>query len=320
MKRRTVLASAYAGLTTVAAGCISQTPSSGAAETGSETAATTSGDTQTETELSGETLIEAGDTAERVIGDESLEERGLRNAHRVAFGNRTGDTHHGAITVSKAGETVFEEAVEFEASATLTVSLTDLDTYTARLTVPELDATEAVTIDPRQFTCNVAKTAVSIQDDSTLDSMGMSTRMACPSVVTERASADKPASHTLGDNSTPADTGRLSHTLVLQNSSNKTWTTRILAEKDATPLFDGVYTVEPEGTVAITLSRSGTYSLSVGVFETALTVTEQVTPEDFDCDQSSTRAEITAAEDLIVNTVSTLTACDAGMNSTNESS
>lgn len=321
MKRRTFLASAGIGLTTAAAGCVSQTPSRRGAEMGSEKTTTTSADTQTETgQLPGQTLIEAGDTAERVIGGESLQERGRRKPHHVTFGNQTEETHQGTITVSKAGETVFEEPVELEANANIAVSLTDLNPYAIRVTVPALDATEAVTIEPSQFTCNVTRTAVGIQEDSTLDSIGMSTRMACPGVVTETASPDKPASYTLGDDSTPADTGRGCHTLMLRNPSDKTWTTRILVENDTTTQFDGVYTVEPEGTVAITLSESGTYSLSVGVLETEMTVTEQLTAENFDCNQSATRAEVNAAGELTVSTVSTRMACATEINSTNESS
>lgn len=320
MKRRTFLASAGIGLATAAAGCTSQATSSGAPETDSETTTTTSGDTQPKTEqMPEQTLIEAGDTAERTIGTASLEERGLRNPHHVAFGNPTEETHQGMITISKASETVFEESVELEANASIVASLTDLDTYTTRVTVPELDATEEVTIDPSQFTCNVTKTTVSIQEDSTLDSMGISTRMACPGVVTETVPADGRASHTLGNDSIPADTGKSNHTLMLRNASNESWTTRILVENDSTAQFDGIYTVEPKGSVLVTFSESGTYTLSMGVLETEATVTEQVTPENFDCNESSTRAEIDAAGELTANTVSTLMACDIGTNSTDES-
>lgn len=319
MKRRTFLASAGSSLATVAAGCTSRIPSS-RAERDSETTTTTSADAQPETEqLPESTLIEAGDTAERTIGGASLEERGLRKAHHVALGNPTGETHHGIITVSETNETVFEESVELDANATIVMSLTDLNTYTTRVTVPEMDATEEVTIDPDQFTCNVTRTTVSIQENNTLDSMSVSTRMACPSVVTETASTAKPASHALGGDSTSTDSGNRSHTLMLRNPSDKTWTTRILVENDSTAQFDGVYTVEPEGTVAITLSESGTYTLSVGVLETEMTIAKQVTPENFDCNQSSTQVAITAAGQLTANTVSTLMACDTEINSTNES-
>nr|WP_233512075.1 hypothetical protein [Haloferax sp. Atlit-12N] len=266
------------------------------------------------------THIKSGDTVERTVGTKSLEERGLRKAHHVAFGNPTEETHHGTITVSKAGETVFEESVELEANASIVVSLTDLDTYAARVTVPELDATEEVTISPSQFTCNVTRTTISVQDDGTLDSIGVSTRMACPGVVSENASTDGLASHTLGDDPIPADTGKFSHTLMLRNPSDDTWTTRILVEDDSTTQFDGVYTVEPEGTVLITLSERGTYTLSMGVIETGTTVTEQVTPKNFDCNESSTRAEINAAGELTASTVSTLMGCNIGANTTNESS
>ncbi|WP_245708200.1 hypothetical protein [Halobacterium jilantaiense] len=215
---------------------------------------------------------------------------------------------------------MFEESVELEANASIVASLTDLDTYTARVAVPELNAAEEITIAPSQFSCNVTRTTVSIQDDDTLDSMGISTRMACPGVVTETASADGLASHTVGDNPIPADTGNFSHSLRLRNPSDKTWTTRILVEEESVAQFDGIYTVEPEGTVLITLSESGTYSLSMSVLETEAMETEQVLPENFDCNESSTRAEINAAGELTANTVSTLMACDIETNSTNESS
>ncbi|MDB2253280.1 hypothetical protein PM033_16205 [Halorubrum ezzemoulense] len=321
MKRRTFLASTGIGLATATAGCTSQATWSRARETGSDTTTTTSEGGQTETKQTPEqTLIEAGDTAERTIGTGSLEERGLRKTHHVTFGNPTEEPHQGTITVSKADETVFEESVEFEANASIAASLTDLNTYTARMTLPELDATEQVTIDPSQFSCNVTRTTVSIQDDDTLDSMSISTRMACPGVVTETAPADGLASHTLGDDPIPADTGKHSHTLMLRNPSDETWTTQILVENESIVQFDGVYTVEPESTVLIILSESGTYSLWMSVLETEAIETEQVTPGNFDCNESSTRAEINAVGELTANTVSTLMACNTETNSTNESS
>ena len=320
MKRRTFLASVGIGLATVAAGCTSQASSSVAPKTDSETTTATS-EGQTDTEQTPEqTLIEAGESAERAIGAASLEERGLRTPHHVAFGNSTEESHQGTITVSTADETVFEESVELEANASIVVSLTDLDTYTIRVTVPELDATEQVTIEPGQFTCNVTRTTVSIQEDNTLDSMSVSTLMACPGVITETAPTDELATHTLGDDPIPADTGKFTHTLMLRNPSDETWTTRILVENDSKAQFDGVYTVEPEGSVLITLSESGTYTLSMSVLETEAMVTEQVTPENFDCNESSTRVAIDDAGELTANTVSTLMACDAETNTTNKSS
>ena len=320
MKRRTLLTSAGIGLATAAAGCTSQATSSGAPETDAETTTTSEGEQTETTQTPEQTLVEAGDAAERTIGTGSLEERGLRTPHHVTFGNPTGEPHQGTITVSKAGETVFEESVELEANASIVASLTNLDTYTARVAVPELNATEEVTIDLSQFSCNVTRTTVSIQDDGTLNSMSISTRMACPGVVTETAPADGLASHTVGDNPIPADTGKFSHSLRLRNPSDKTWTTRILVENESAVQFDGVYTVEPEGTVSITLSESGTYSLSMSVLETEAMETVQITPENFDCTESSTRAGINAAGELTANIVSTLMACDIETNSTNESS
>ena len=319
MKRRTFLASAGIGLTTAVAGCTSQAASNGSPATDSET--TTSEDTQTETEQQLErTHVAADDTAERTIGTASLDERGLRKSHYVAFGNPTEQTHQGTIMVSTADGTVFEESVELEANASIVASLTDLGTYTARVEVPELDTTEEVTVEPGQFTCNVTRTTVSIQGDNTLDSMSVSTRMACPDVVTKTASTGERVSHTLGNGSVPADTGESNHTLMLRNPSDETWTTRILVENESVVQFDGIYTVEAEGTVLITLSERDTYSLSMSVLETETTVTEQVTPQNFDCNESSTRAEIDDAGELTANTVSTLMACDVETNTTNESS
>lgn len=267
-----------------------------------------------------QTVIEAGDTAERTIGTASLEESGLRKPHHVAFGNPTEETYQGTITVSKASETVFEESVKLEANASIVASLTELDAYTTRVSVSELNVTEEVTTEPSHFTCNVTQTMVSIQEDSTLDSTSISTRMACPGVVTETVPADGRASHTLGNDSIPADTGESNHTLILRNASNESWTARILVEDDSTAQFDGVYTVEPKGSVLVAFSESGTYTLSMGVVETEATVTEQVTPENFDCNESSTQAEIDAAGELTATTVSTLMACDTETNSTSETS
>lgn len=321
MKRRTFLASAGVGLSIAAAGCTSQVAGSGSTETDTETASNTSesardGTNQTLDQI----LIEAGDTAERPLGNASLDTRGLRKPHQVAFGNPTNEIHHGTISITTTSETVFEESVKLEANASIIASLTDLETYTVRVTVPALDATEVVTIYPRQFTCNVTKTTISVQEDHTLNSISASTRMACPGVVSETVPADETVSETLGDDSTSADTERSTHTFMLRNPSEKTWAVRMLVENDSTAQFDGVYTVEPEGTVLITLNESGTYTLSSDVLETDTTVTEQVTPENFDCNQSSTRVEVDAEGELTVNTLSTLMACGPKTNSTNESS
>lgn len=209
---------------------------------------------------------------------------------------------------------MFEESVELEANASIVASLTDLDSYTTRVSVPELDVTEEVAIDPIQFSCNVNRTMVSLQEDRTLDSTSISTRMACPGVVTETVPADERVSHTLGNDSSPADPGKSNHSLVLRNASDESWTTRILIEDDSTAQFDGVYTVEPKGSVLVTFSESGTYTLSMDVLETGAAATEQVTPENFDCNESSTQVEIDATGELTANTVSTLMACNAAIN------
>lgn len=321
MKRRLFLASAGIALSTAAAGCTSQVASSPSSESDSEAGSNTSKSTENEADQkSEETRIEAGDTAERTIGTGSLEERGLRTPHHVAFGNPTEEVHHGTVTVSTASETVFEESVVLEADASIVASLTDLGTYTVQVAVPELDATEVVTLDPHQFTCNVTKTSVNVQGDGTLDSTSISTRMACPGVVSETAPSDEVVSHTLGDELVSADTGQFTHTFIVRNPSDETWTARMLVNGGSTAQFDGVYTVEPESTVLLTLTESGTYTLSVDVLETGMTAREQVTADNFDCNQSSTRAEIDSEGTLTVNTLSTLMACGTETNSTNKSS
>ncbi|ELZ32403.1 hypothetical protein C472_15764 [Halorubrum tebenquichense DSM 14210] len=127
-------------------------------------------------------------------------------------------------------------------------------------------------------------------------------------------------SHTLGDEPVPADTGQFTHTFMLRNPSDETWTARMLVEADSTAQFDGLYAVEPESTVLLTLTESSTYTLSVDVLETEMTASEQITPENFDCNQSSTRVEIDSEGELIMNTLSTLMACGTETNSTDESS
>ncbi|TKX44871.1 hypothetical protein EXE41_12935 [Halorubrum sp. SD690R] len=321
MKRRMFLASAGIGFSTAAAGCTSQAVSSRSPEADTEKTANTSESTQNETDQkSAQTLIKAGDTAERTIGAGSLDTRSLRKPHHVAFRNPTEETHHGTITISTASETVFEESIEFEANTSLIASLSDLNLYTVRVAVPTLDATKEVTVEPDQFICNVTKTTISVREDRTLGSMSVSTRMACPGVVSKSVPADERVSHTLGEDSTSTDSERGSHTLVLRNSSDETWTARMLVENDSTAQFDGVYTVGPAGTVLITLGERGTYTLSVDVLETEGTITEQATPENFDCNQSSTQVNISAGGELTGNTLSTLMACSTEVNSTNESS
>ncbi|WP_049906816.1 hypothetical protein [Halorubrum tebenquichense] len=321
MKRRLFLASAGIGLSTAVAGCTSQAPLSASSESDLEAGSNTSKTIENETDQKLEqTRIEVGDTTERTIGTGSLEERGLRTAHHVVFGNPTEATHHGTVTISTASETVFEESVVLEANASIVASLTDLGTYTVRVTVPELDATEVVTLDAHQFTCNVTKTTVNVQEDGALGSTSISTRMACPGVVSETAPSDEVMSHTLGDEPVPADTGQFTHTFMLRNPSDETWTARMLVEADSTAQFDGLYAVEPESTVLLTLTESSTYTLSVDVLETEMTASEQITPENFDCNQSSTRVEIDSEGELIMNTLSTLMACGTETNSTDESS
>ncbi len=142
------------------------------------------------------------------------------------------------MTVSTADEAVFKESVELEPNASIVASLTDLDTYTARVSVPELDATEKITVEPGQFTCNVTKTTISVQDDGTLDSLGISTRMACQGVVSDHVAARESASETLGDDRFTQTRGKAPHALSGTNRGDVD--DAILVEKDsrahATPL------------------------------------------------------------------------------------
>ncbi|MFC7073094.1 hypothetical protein ACFQJ7_12475 [Halovenus rubra] len=310
MERREFLTTASIGITTAVTGCLSQASSTGSSEPDMEDSTPTRDQPTTETNTTPEsTRLKSGETAKRTLGSGSLDESGLRKPHHVALSNQSEQTQTVTLTIQRAESTVLDERFELTVDATVDVSLTDLDTYDAEVTVAATETTETVTIDPAQFTCNVVRTTMSVQADGSVDSAAVSTKMACPGVVTATVDADESVSHTLGDEPVPQDTGAEVHNVLVHNPSNQSWTARVLLDQATTPRFDGLYTIAPNGTVLLTLTESDTYDMEVEVLETDSVETAQIASEDFDCNESSTRAEIDDEGALTMSTVSTRMAC-----------
>ncbi|WP_193788386.1 hypothetical protein [Haloferax mucosum] len=309
MQRRQLLAAVGIGLTTAVAGCTSQA-STGEGED-AELDTTTATGTETETETAPEpTAVAAGETTTRTIGTGSLDDSGMRKSHNVVLTNQTETSESASLTITQAGKTVLDERFELASKAAVAVPITDLGSYEVRATLTATDATETVTISLEQFTCNVTRTTIGVTADRALTSGSVSTLMACPGVVTERVPADGSTSKTLGDEPVLADTGKGTHTVLLRNPTDETWTARIQIRTVSAPQFDGLYTVESNGTVLLTLSEDGNYALDIGVIETGATATEEVGPKNFECNRSSTRGEITTDGGLDVATSATLMACE----------
>ncbi|SDD60917.1 hypothetical protein [Natrinema hispanicum] len=323
MERRAFLTTVSVGLTTAVAGCTSQaSPSEEENKTNSQPSTEIQDSTQTETKIGAEkTLIREGSTAERTLGTGSLTEGGLRTPHHVVLTNQTGETQTATFVIMQSDSSVLNEQFELESAATVVATLTDLGTYDTQVTVPKTDTTESVTIGPGQFSCNVTRTTVGMQADGSLDSTVLSTRMACPSVITEHVAAGGSTSYTLGDESVLQDTGKGTHNVMLRNPTDQVWTGRIIVKSGSTTQLDGVYTIEANGTVLLTLSESNTYQIHMSILETDTTKTEQVSPENFDCNQSSTRVVINNEGGLEAKTLSTLMACpDDSSTATNNTS
>ncbi|MBO4249074.1 hypothetical protein IL252_14740 (plasmid) [Halomicrobium sp. IBSBa] len=303
MERRAFLTTVGVGLTAVS-GCLS----AGSADS-QATDFSTDTTRSTERDRFEGTLVETDETVERTVGTGTLEERGRRRPHRVAVTNSGDEPKQVTVSLERSGTTVLEEVFTLRSAATVGIAFTELGSYDLTVTVPAADATEAISLGPDRFTCNVTKTSIGIQGDGSLDVLSTSTRMACPGVVTERVSADAVASRTLGDDSTDEDPEETTHGVALRNESDRTWTARLLVDSDAGPLFDGAYTVAPGGRVRLTLAERGSYSVSFDVLETGGTATEPVPSSSFDCNESSTRATIDADGELSVSTMTTLVAC-----------
>ncbi|WP_323171126.1 hypothetical protein [Natrialba sp. PRR66] len=317
MERRTVLASIGIGLTTAAAGCLSETDAT--ADPGSESESNPESESTPENDdrslatqaESAPTTVESGATVDRRIGDETLADSGLRKPVQVALTNRASETHTPALVIERDETTVLEESFELGADAAVHVSLSDLDEFTVRATLPDAEQAETVTVGRDQFDCNATTATIAVQDDGTLESSVISTLMACRGVVTATVERDETNSTTVGamPGASEQDAADAKHGVVVHNPTAQTWTTRILLEESSDPTFDGVYTLEPGATAEIELAESGEYDLDVTVLETDATEHEQIGATSFDCNTSTTQAELDAAGTVDLTTISTRMAC-----------
>ncbi|ELY99175.1 hypothetical protein [Natrialba asiatica] len=313
MERRTVLASIGIGLTTAAAGCLSETDATAdpGSESDSESGPESDGRSLATQAESAPTAVESGATADRLIGDETLADGGLRKPVQVALTNRASETHTPALAIERNETTVLEEAFELGADAAVHVSLTDLDEYTVRATLPDAEQEETVTVGRDQFDCNATTATVAVRDDGTLESSVVSTLMACRGVVTATVERDETNSTTVGavPGASEQESADARHGIVVHNPTAQTWTTHILLDESSDPTFDGVYALEPGATAEIELAESGEYDLDVTVLETDATDHERIGATSFDCNASTTQAELDAAGTLELATISTQVAC-----------
>ncbi|WP_135662217.1 hypothetical protein [Halorhabdus rudnickae] len=321
MRRRAFLTTVGLGITTATAGCSSQSQpgeSSTATDDTTAEAAESTTDMVTDestptdtTTIEGErTRVERGETRERILGNDPLSEQGLRKPHYLALTNRTDEEYTLSLSIQGTQTASLDEQFILEPDATVSVSLTTLDTYAVRASALSTAATESLSIEPGQFTCNVTRTSIALVAPGTFESMTASTRMACPSVLTEDIAADSTVSKTLGGGTSSADGGGdTAHTVVVTNPTDEVWTVRAVLESDTMSQLDGIYTIEPGGKSRLRLTESGAYDIAVDVLESGGTVTFSLSPENFDCNVSTTQVTVGSDGQLDSTTLSTLIAC-----------
>ena len=333
MRRRTFLTTVGIGITTAAAGCSSaaqsnepSTEADGSTADGNESTTEIETDeptpTNTTTPEAERTRIKRGETTRRVLGNDSLSEQGLRRPHHVALTNQTEEERSLSLSIQGARTASFDHQYILEPDATVSVSLTALDTYAVRASTPESAATESVSIEPPQFTCNVTRTSIALTAPDTFESMTASTRMACPGVTTETVAADSTVSQTVGDGKPPADGGDAAHNVVVRNPTSETWIVRVVLASETVSPLDGIYTIEPDGERRLVLTESGAYDIDVRVLDTGTTQTTRLTDDDFDCNVSTTQVSLDSDGSLNSRTLSTLMACvgDTETDAANETS
>lgn len=321
MERRTVLTSIGIGLTIATAGCVSRAEQASDPGANTENRYTDTEGTSDADATSAVTSVSDEDAEERTLGDGSLDENGLRTPVQVTLTNEAAETREAQLVVRESEDTLFDESFELEADAAVHVSLTELGEYTVQTTLidaatgadGDTETTEMLDVGYEQFDCNSTTAAVGIHDDGSLTSSVRSTLMACQGVVTERVASDETASSTVGtepsatgDEQAPGDE---THGFVVHNPTGQTWTARLLVEQSSDPAFDGVYTLEPDATAEVILVESGDYRLETVVIETETAESEEIGPDSFDCNASTTQVELDSAGDLELTTISTQMAC-----------
>lgn len=177
MHRRPFLSRLCLGAVAATAGCLSRrddrdhSATSRTRSTGTDASPPRSAD---------RTRVAAGDTARRTVGTGSLDAGGLRRPARIAFTNPTSEPHDGTLTISRHGERVLDEPVTSPRTRAWSHRSPTWAPTPRGCPAPRCAAKQTTTLLPGAFTCNATSTAITVQDDATLSSTRVSTRMACP--------------------------------------------------------------------------------------------------------------------------------------------
>lgn len=311
MNRRTFLGVGGIGLTAIA-GCLSQA----------------NPDDQVQDDPSGESTDDPNHDAtptnktERVSSDETtnitlgkgmLSEDGARTPYRIIISNSTNEMWTSTFVVRDPDKSVhLDKTYELEPGSRVAILLTDPLRYTTEVAIPESGSSTTIDVDLEQYDCNSSSANITILSDGELESNTISTMMACQNLQTERVSADDDLSVSLGDGSLTDETDRKPHDVMMSNLTDNAVTSRLILMRDEQILLDGLYTLEPEAKVTVTLTKLGQYQAisSVPLKDNSKTVV--IKPDQFDCNNSSTNATIQSGGSLDIKSVSTRMACQLG--------
>lgn len=315
MKRRAFLGTVGIGVATIA-GCTSQAnlgeQPSGQSDSTPTDQPTTSEPTADE-ETTGHERVPTDETAEVTLGERTLSEDGARSPHGIVLENPTDETRIGHLVVRRPDDAVvLDETYELEAGANVAVSLTDPLRYRAAATVPESEVSKTADVKLAWFDCNASSTSFTVKPDGQLESSTIATQMLCTNVETERVASNEEASLSLGDGALSDDGDPKPHGVTVTNPTEDTWTGRLVIRRDGKSLLDGLYTLEPEATVSVTLTEAGDYRGTASIPSTGTSATFDIGQEQFDCNHSSTNVTIGPDGALDATTVSTLMACRTG--------
>lgn len=311
------------GITAIA-GCISQAdtgdqPPNEATNTPTDQPPTN--DPTETTQMNEHERIPTGETTNIALGEETLSETGARTPHGIVLDNPTDETWTRHLVIREPDDSVaLDETYELESESNVAVSLTDPLRYTAEVNIPETESSSTVDVDLAWFDCNASSTSFTIQSDGEVKTATISTKMACLNVTTERVSAGKETSLSLGDGSLSNESDSKPHGMTLTNPTEDTVTSRLVIARGEEVLLDGLYTLESVGEVAVTLTEPGHYQGTASIPTTGTTETFEVKPNQFDCNHSSTNISIRSDSELDAETISTLMACQPSEDGENETS
>lgn len=282
----------------------------GAVGTGITTVGTIQATTTTRPSKKTREIGETGGSKDVTIGDGTLSEDGRRRPHEVMLTNPTQDSWTTHLSICRPdGSVALDETYTLEPEETVAVSLTTPLRYSATTRIPETDASKTVDIALEWFDCNFSSTSFGIRSNGQLTAATQSTLMACPSLETARVAATEQRSLSLGDGSLTDKSDRKPHGVTLHNPTDQTWTARLEIANENDVLLDGLYTLEPSSTVAVTLTDSGHYHGTASIPTTGTSETFTIEPSRFDCNPSSTSITIQPDSDLKTTLISTKMAC-----------